>query len=109
MTEHRKNDEKFLVGKESSTLQRWAADIEKIIRLDGRTAEDIRRVILWCQAPGCFWVPNILSGAKLREKFPTLWIQASKAPAMTEDEIANRKVERALKIIEEREKQGART
>lgn len=76
LTEHRKTDEKFLVGKDGPTVQRWAQDIDKLIRLDKRTPEEIRAVILWCQSPGCFWVSNILSGAKLREKFPTLLSQS---------------------------------
>lgn len=79
LTEHRKTDEKFLIGKEEASIQRWATDIEKLIRIDNRTPEEIRAVILWAQAPGCFWAPNILSGAKLREKFPTLITQASRS------------------------------
>lgn len=78
LTEHRKIDEKFLVGKEESSIQRWADDIEKLIRIDNRTPEEIRSVILWTQSPGCFWASNILSGAKLREKFPTLIGQSSR-------------------------------
>jgi hypothetical protein len=80
LTEHRKNDGNFLTapGQEKSALQRWAKDIDKILRLDHRTAEEVRAVIVWCQTPGCFWVANILSGAKLREKFPTLLLQSTK-------------------------------
>jgi len=77
LTEHRKMDEKFLVGKEDATVQRWASDIEKLIRIDKRTVDEIRRVILWVQSPGCFWASNILSGVKLREKFPQLIGQVS--------------------------------
>lgn len=76
MTEHRKHDSRFIIGEEERTLQRWAKDIDKLIRLNQRTPEEIRRVIRWCQSPGCFWIPNILSGAKLREKFPTLLVQS---------------------------------
>jgi hypothetical protein len=74
MTEHKKTDEKYTVT--PATLQKWAKDIERLIRIDDRTPEEVRSVIEWCQSPGCFWVPNILSGAKLREKFPTLVLQA---------------------------------
>jgi len=87
MTEHRKTDEKFLIGKERETLQRWASDIDKLIRLDKRTPDEIRRVILWCQSPGCFWVSNILSGAKLREKFPQLIANVAKdGPVQKQDD-----------------------
>jgi hypothetical protein len=50
---------------------RWAHDIDKIIRVDGRRSEDVEAVIIWCQKDQ-FWGPNILSGRKLREKFDTL-------------------------------------
>jgi hypothetical protein len=72
LTERRKADTVFMVGKEKAAVHRWATDIEKLIRLDKRTPEEIRAVILWCQAPGCFWASNVLSGSKLREKFDTL-------------------------------------
>lgn len=83
LTEHRKMDEKFLVGKEHITTQRWAADIDKLIRLDKRTPDEIRNVILWCQSPGCFWAPNILSGSKLRDKFATILGQSKMKSAAT--------------------------
>ncbi len=53
-------------------LTGWARDIDLLMRIDQRNPEEIRRVIEWCQLPGGFWGPNILSGRKLREKFDTL-------------------------------------
>jgi hypothetical protein len=53
----------------------WARDIDKLIQIDGRRAEDVEAVILWCQNNGCFWGPNIQSGRKLREKFDQMWGQ----------------------------------
>ena len=53
-------------------LTGWARDINLLICIDQRSPEEIRRVIEWCQLPGGFWGPNILSGRKLREKFDTL-------------------------------------
>jgi len=53
----------------------WAADIEKLNRLDGRDYADIEKVIRWAKSPDCFWFPNIMSGKKLREKFPTVLAQ----------------------------------
>lgn len=50
----------------------WAPDIDKLLRLDGRTADQVDKVIEWAQSPGCFWGPNILSGRTLREKFDVL-------------------------------------
>jgi len=55
--------------------QKWAADIEKLLRLDSREASEVERVIRWCKTPGNFWFSNIMSGKKLREKYPQLLIQ----------------------------------
>ncbi len=51
--------------------QRWAKDIDLMLRLDKVEADDIAAVIEWCQRDG-FWRSNILSGKKLREKYPQL-------------------------------------
>ena len=53
-------------------LTPWARDIDLLMGIDQRSPEEIRRVIEWCQLPGGFWGPNILSGRKLREEFDTL-------------------------------------
>lgn len=52
-------------------LQKWAKDIDGIIRLDGRDPPQVEEVIKWCQQDP-FWKANILSAAKLRKKFPQL-------------------------------------
>ncbi len=58
----------------------WAKDIGRIIRLDGYPAATVERVIRLVHHQGdpsvVFWRPNILSGAKLREKFPQVLGQA---------------------------------
>lgn len=58
-----------------STLSRWASDIDKMVRIDKRTPEQIYAVIRFCQQDD-FWHRNILSGAKLRKQFDRLWMQA---------------------------------
>jgi hypothetical protein len=60
---------------DSKTLFRWAEDISKLNRIDGRTWEEIEDVIRWVKTPGQFWAPNIMSGKKLREKFDTITAQ----------------------------------
>lgn len=57
----------------------WTKDIDKAIRLDGRSKEHLIRCIDWIYTTdkGRFWISNILSGKKLREKFDTMKIQAS--------------------------------
>jgi len=59
-------------------LNKWAAEIDKMIRLDGRTPEDIRRVIYFSQKDP-FWQCNILSTKKLREKFDQLYLKCKNA------------------------------
>jgi len=57
-------------GKEK-LLQKWVADIDKLIRIDGREPKHIEKVIRWCQADP-FWQNNILSTEKLRKQFDQL-------------------------------------
>lgn len=52
-------------------IQAWARDIDRLLRLDGRRPEDVTKVIDWCQNDR-FWRVNILSTAKLRDKYDQL-------------------------------------
>jgi len=59
-------------AKISNTYQRiWGRTLDKMMRIDKRSPERIREVIEWCQSDD-FWHKNILSFAKLREKFDQL-------------------------------------
>lgn len=49
----------------------WADDIDKIIRIDEHTPEEIEAVILWCQGDS-FWRGVVRCGRKLRDKYDTL-------------------------------------
>lgn len=53
----------------------WANDVRLMRQLDGRTHQDICRMFKWANMDS-FWYSNILSPAKLREKWPTLVIQS---------------------------------
>jgi len=55
-------------------LQKWAKDIDLMIRADHRDPETIRAVIEWCQNDS-FWQNNILSTKKLRDKFDQLYLK----------------------------------
>lgn len=55
-------------------LQQWAVHIDRAIRLDKRTSDELRNVIDWCQQND-FWQSNILSTAKLRKQFDQLWMK----------------------------------
>jgi hypothetical protein len=52
-------------------FQKWADDIRLMMERDNRTKEQISYLIDWCQSDS-FWKVNILSPAKLREKFDQL-------------------------------------
>lgn len=52
----------------------WAEDIRKIQQIDGRTHKQVEFMIRWSQNDK-FWRKNILSPAKLREKFNQLVVE----------------------------------
>ncbi|TET74375.1 MAG: hypothetical protein E3J43_09940 [Candidatus Heimdallarchaeota archaeon] len=67
---------KILVNKPNfrkPNLQTWAKDIDLAIRIDKRTEQQLKGCIDWIYSDGgSFWIPNILSAKKLREKFDTM-------------------------------------
>ena len=60
--------------KEEKDLQRWAADFNKMVRLDGYGIEEIKEVLMFSQKND-FWQTNILSAAKFRKQYLTLLSQ----------------------------------
>lgn len=64
-------------AKEPKNLQRWAADMDKILRIDQRDPQEVKQVIDWCQSDE-FWYTNILSPAKLRKQYDKLYPKAKK-------------------------------
>lgn len=58
-------------------MQSWAAYADKMVRIDNRSRKDIKMVIDFATTDP-FWQSNILSTKKLRDKFDTLYIQATK-------------------------------
>lgn len=55
-------------------LEKWANDIDLMIRIDKRTEEEIDAVIKFSQLDN-FWKTNILSAGKLRKQFDQLYLQ----------------------------------
>ena len=70
---HRQVDTHFTTSQKH--IEQWAKDIEKLNRIDKRSYEDIEKVIRWIKTAGNFWCPNIISGSKLREKYPQVFLQ----------------------------------
>lgn len=54
---------------------KWIKDMVYMMRIDGRTKEQIAGAINWCQSDS-FWCANIKSPAKLREQYDTLRLKA---------------------------------
>jgi hypothetical protein len=53
----------------------WKRSIDRMMRLDGRTEEQIRAAIIWATSHD-FWSQNILSPDKLRKHYDRLSLQA---------------------------------
>ena len=57
-------------------IQTWAKHVDYMIRIDKRNVEDIEKIIRWSQKDS-FWLGNILSTSKLRDKFDKLWLKVT--------------------------------
>jgi hypothetical protein len=60
-------------------IQRWSDTVRKIIEIDKRDIEEIKRVIDWCTADS-FWQSNILSPDKLRKQYVKLALKMDAIP-----------------------------
>ena len=58
-------------------LEKWAENIDLMIRVDKRDPEEIKEVIEWCQQDE-FWQDNILSTSKLRKQYDQLIMKMNK-------------------------------
>jgi len=67
---------------DDKNLTKWAATIDKMIRLDKRTPEEIREVINFAITDE-FWSTNILSASSLRKQFDRLTAQKNRNKKQT--------------------------
>ncbi len=75
----------------------WYAEMDKIMRIDRRTCEQLHELIGWCQQDS-FWQNNILSPSKLRKQLDRLELPTSRDnPAL-----ANTKISTSLIVRSER-------
>lgn len=65
------NDPKAKVPNTEKKRENWANDFRKLIELDGRSIQEIREVLIWCQEDN-FWKSNILSAGSFRKRYPQL-------------------------------------
>lgn len=63
------------VPKSDKEKRKWAVEIERMKRLDGRMEADIIEALTYATTDG-FWKANIRSTKKFREKFETLIVQS---------------------------------
>ena len=70
-------------SKQPNITEKWVGDMDRLMRLDGRTADQVEACIRWSQA-NPFWRANILSPAKLRAKYDTMRLQAQREKQQNE-------------------------
>jgi len=56
---------------------KWIADVDKLIRIDEKTIEQVEAAIRWSQADS-FWSSNIHSPAALRKQYEKMRLQAQR-------------------------------
>jgi len=67
------------VPRTAEERRKWAVEIERMKRLDGRSEADIIEALTYATTDG-FWKSNIRSTKKFREKFETLIVQSRAKP-----------------------------
>lgn len=78
-------------GCKKPNLQTWAKNIDMMLRIDKRNVEDIRKIINFSQHDS-FWKSNILSTAKLREKFDQLILKANSVVMVHEEHKSEKEI-----------------
>jgi uncharacterized protein DUF4373 len=77
-------------------FQNWCIDVDKILRLDKRTPDDIKKVINYAHDPKnandkFSWIPNLRCPRKLREHFTTVLVNCN--GSSTNDPLAKQREE----------------
>lgn len=94
------NNANFRFGKPEkrpATIARWSKEIDLMMRIDGRSFDDIKFVIKSSQVDP-FWRQNILSAAKLREQFDQLWLKFKSSKVSSPDN-SGRKARRGKIVV----------
>lgn len=84
-------------GKRPTITKAWRDAARRLIDIDGRTVDDIERIARWAQADD-FWVSNVRSLPKLREKFETLTQQAQR-PTRQQQARPNRDITSGMSLV----------
>lgn len=65
------------LGVRHRVSEQWVTDLDRMMRLDGRTPEEVEGAMRWALADD-FWSANIHSPKKLRAKFDQMRLQAKR-------------------------------
>ena len=68
MREHSPNDLSIRPDNLEKSLQSWADEMDKAIRIDKRNVDELRQVLQFSQTDN-FWKMNVKSGAKFRKQY----------------------------------------
>ena len=84
-------------AKRPTVTATWERDMDRLLRIDGRTLEQVTKVLRWLfgssDEVAVFWAPNVQSPAKLRARWDTIAGQVrAKRQSGTRIEDAIRKV-----------------
>ena len=95
-------------------IQKWSDDFRKIVEIDDRDKYEVAMLIKWIQKDS-FWMSNVLSPAKLREKYDQLIMRMNSSsephvlnqskPSKSKNKIDSKKKEELLKEARERDKE----
>jgi hypothetical protein len=86
-------------GVPSNKPEAWAADIDKLHRIDGLHQQDIKSIIDWATAHD-FWAPNVMSGKSLRKNYRRLLTGCRKDSGSMARARANNEFMQRLKELE---------
>jgi hypothetical protein len=75
----KKRNEKY----KTPDFNKWSVHIERMIKIDNRTAQEITEVIKWSQEDP-FWQNNILSTETLRKQFDKLYLKMNAKKAISQ-------------------------
>lgn len=64
-------------SKRPKVTRTWLRDMDRLMRLDGRTPEQVESAIRWCQQDE-FWRSNVMSPSKLRTRYDQMRLQAAR-------------------------------
>lgn len=94
-------------------IQKWSNDFRLMIEIDKRDKHEVAMLIKWVQKDS-FWMSNVLSPAKLREKYDQLIMRMANSsephvlnqekPSKPKNKIDNKKKDELLKEARERDK-----